>query len=194
TNPSGESGFPINLPRPVDIIEKMLTTQMNAVTSGEYVVISDFTSFQKEQLDTFTLAMKARITSGLVVRRLFFCFKHDKLIPLDEVKRIAREHRAIACEFPGKYEVRFTMPQKTVAEPPHEGVFTTSERSVRFTVLSPDLHQMEFFSHKQGHEPANFSELWRHAIPAKNDNESQAKFERYLGALTSEWPRGGGRR
>ncbi|HEX9983695.1 MAG TPA: hypothetical protein VGF69_10560 [Thermoanaerobaculia bacterium] len=179
--------FTITIPRPAELIDEMLKARIERLgEAGTYVVISDFSSFKRNQLQKSIGAMRTSPSRGAKVQRIFYFFKHDRELPYEEIERIATDHWNLSCELGDRYQVAFVKPVQGQIEPLHEGVFTTTEGSVRFEVLEPDLHTVQFYSETQSRPPVNFERLWYHALKATAASSAEVEFGKYL-ALLRKW-------
>lgn len=185
-----EGGFPIELPKPAKLVAAMLETQMASMQKGDaYQVISDFSSFQKQQLADFMRKTQDQIKKGVSVNRIFVCFDHDFDLPVDEVERIIDEHWSAVADCEGNYIVGFIEPKRGSIEPQHEGVFTQGNVSIRFRPRAPDLSKMEFFPDTARSDVTGaYEKLAKLAVFAKAG--ADADRQRYKTAVRKAWSKG----
>jgi hypothetical protein len=167
------SGGLLSLPVSATVLAaEILSEQMGAMTKGDsYDVISDFSTWQSRELAVFREKIRAVVTKGVRVRRVFAHFGYDAVRMSETIaKEILREHWEVAKEFP-EYELAVS-----VHSYEHVGTFTCGGAPISFRVPNGDLSQMTVLrSHPEG-----FGKCWAEAIKSRRSGPGDLKATRVV--------------
>lgn len=157
------------------LADAVLAAQMTSLgKEGSYTVVSDLTSWRKDQLLSFRKETRKAVLGGASVRRIFNLFLEGAInLSEEDVRNIINAHMRYSVEWSaegsGRYDIalfgvdelkRLSVGDRFHAEREHFGVFARGGEVAQFEVREPDLSYIEIKKKvMQVHEKL-FHEMW----------------------------------